>query len=712
MLAFAAAARSIWTISGGLVSGMTKRRYWTGTKRAPAQDRFFIDALDGDLWTCGDEKDWDACWQTGMPTRGVFKAMRPGQWINHIPGNHALTIKSRLYQSLDAMRRRAPQEAQERLGFFPDNYLMPTDYHALQRDAFANPEKRWIIKPKSLSRGRGIEVIPDAGAAPVDEKMLVQAYLGAPHLFDGRKYVLRCYLAITSVEPLRVYLYNEGFVKLASEPYRDDDFDNLYAHLTNPDVNALNDAADASVVFHSFADYRLWLKNQGADPAPIFNGLRDIGVIAAIAAREHMREQLSRTGAWAPGCCELIGMDCMIDKDLKPWLLECNLSPSLDVCADPDSGGEMEKEIKRAVVADLVAMAGLNNPDTGILDADDLSAVIAASEQEQERAGGFERIFPAYDAADFYPFFPAPRHADIALAEANGVDEKHAYQSAAVSEYVFGDDLLLHSPGDGLKSPTTAGAYIWLRASNGEGDAEIASDLAKISGATSNEALIAVRETLADWGSAGLLLPAGTTPAHIEAAPAAARDWATVETLGFAGRHYRIRYAGPEIAARVSPLVSHLRVTPDRHDGETEILIMRSEIGYAVAVGARLIAAGLRLSEIAAALFDILKRDAAETAPVLEASLWRIGDKTLMIASTPRSRWDCLGVDAMAHGDATLIAGVSALGERPGVAAALNLPARVKRDDVTPGPRTFFSGAAKRAARLSRSMAAATPIAP
>ena len=42
------------------------------------------------------------------------------------------------------------------------------------------------------------------------------------------------------------------------------------------------------------------------------------------------------------------------------------------------------------------------------------------------------------------------------------------------------------------------------------------------------------------------------------------------------------------------------------------------------------------------------------------------------------------------HGDATLIAGVSALGERPGVAAALNLPARVKRDDVTPRPAHIF----------------------
>ena len=28
----------------------TKRKYWTGARKAPAQDKFFIEALDPDLW--------------------------------------------------------------------------------------------------------------------------------------------------------------------------------------------------------------------------------------------------------------------------------------------------------------------------------------------------------------------------------------------------------------------------------------------------------------------------------------------------------------------------------------------------------------------------------------------------------------------------------------------------------------------------------------
>ncbi len=679
---------------------MKKRRYWTGAKRAPAQDKFFIDALDPDLWTRGDGTDWDACWHTGMPVRGVYRKMKPGQWINHIPGNHALTVKSLLYQSLDAARRRAPAALKDRYEFFPDSYLMPDDYHALQREAFDHPQKRWIVKPKSLSRGRGIEVIADAGAAPADEKMLVQKYLNEPHLFDGRKYVLRCYLLITSVEPLRVYLYKEGFAKLASEPYRDGDFDNLYAHLTNPDVNALNDSVDTAVEFHSFADYRKWLTKNGGDAGAMFSAIRDMGAITAIAAREHMRERLAKTGAWARGCCELIGMDCMVDADLKPWLLECNLSPSLDVCAEPDAGGVMEENIKRAVVTDLVAMSGLNDRARRDVTPNDIAAMIAASEREGDRAGGFERIYPDDDAREFFPFFPAPRHADIALAEAmnEGVTDDYCLKTNAAGEYAFDDELVLHGgEKNQLMSPPTAGAYIWLRAGAGDLPNDIARDLTNFSdapGMGKEQALKTVWDTLADWGAAGLLSPAGEAPAtedkHSPPTPSA---WVGEHSVYLEGVLYRIRVATPEIANRLEPVLAPLAAATDRKS-DTEVSVHTDRAGYAIAVGSRLVRSNLRLAEVADALCMVLSDDAVGRgdgdAPLLSASLWRIGDKTALIASSQKSRWDCLGVACLEGTSATLISGACRLGGLPGRALPLPLPARIKAED-TGNPAPFVS---------------------
>lgn len=675
---------------------MSKRKYWTGDKRAPAQDKFFAGALDPDLWTPGDETDWDACWQTGMPKRNVFRSMRAGQWINHIPGNHALTVKSRLHETLEAARARAPQELQDRFNFFPRSYLMPDDYHALQRDAFAEPERRWIFKPKSLSRGRGIFVADDAALAPNDEKMLAQAYLNRPHLYDGRKYVLRCYLAIMSAEPLRVYLYKEGFVKLASEPFRDDDFDNLYAHLTNPDVNALNETVEDSVVFHSFAAYRDWLRAQGADPKPLFKALRDIGVIISIAARDALRARLAAMRAYAPGCCELIGMDCMIDADLKPWLLECNLSPSLGVCAAPETGGLVEEEIKRNVVADFVAMAGLNDPDRIVPDPDDIRALVSQSEREGAAAGGYERIYPGADARAYFPFFPAPRYADIALAEAvaAGASAGYAFAANSVGEFAFDDKVALHDGTSAeIMTPSSAGAYIWLRAAGGDAPAEIASDLAAIAGddKASDGAAKTVWDTLADWGAAGFLRAEGmnappSLPARDTFAPA---GWALEETIDFAGAPYRIRLAAPELAPRVGPLL-----VPMRRDGPApvnpiEIQVLRERAGYAIAIGASLAKTSLRLAEVAFALAAVLKSDAAARlgAPLLNASLWRMGEASVLLASSPRTHWDALGALMAEAGAAHLVAGAVLLGEAPGTARPLALPGRAPLGETLPRPK-------------------------
>ncbi len=674
---------------------MAKRRYWTGAKNVPAQDKFFIGALDPDLWTAGDEDSWDACWHTGMPARAVFRNMRPGQWINHTPGNHALTVKSRLYQNLDAARRRAPLELQDRLRFFPRSYLMPEDYHALQRDAFTAPERRWIIKPKSLSRGRGISVAADAGIVPVDAKMMVQEYLKRPHLYDGRKYVLRCYLAIMSVEPLRVYLYKEGFVKLASEPYRDSDFDNLYAHLTNPDVNALNEAVEDAVVFHSFADYRQWLAGMGDDPEPLFAALREIGVITAIAARDVMRERLAASGAWGPGCCELIGMDCMIDADLKPWLLECNLSPSLGVCAAPETGGVMEEEIKRAVVIDFVAMAGLNEQDTPQPDDDDLAALIAASEGEYERAGGYERIFPAADADDFFPFFPAPRFSDIALSQTVAPDAGTdcAFAANDISEYAFDDELSLYR--DGLRKPMTpsqAGAYIWLRAGAGAAPYDIANELAQFAGApdaSQTAALKTVWDTLADWGAAGLIRPDGMgPPPAASAATEQERKFAAERHVEFAGASFRIKWTAAEITPRLEPLLAPLETSHAHDDAAPEVSILADRAGYAIAVGPQLHRSRLRLAHIAGAVSDLMQENATErvNAPLLAASLWRIGDRTALIASSAKGRWDGVGAALAAAGDAQLIAGATMLNNSPCTVQALPVPARIKIEDAPTKP--------------------------
>ena len=76
----------------------------------------------------------------------------------------------------------------------------------------------------------------------------VSRYISNPLLINGYKFDLRVYVLVTSFEPLRVYVYKEGLVRFATEPYNET-FEECrfwgpkskYAHLTNYSINKKSD---------------------------------------------------------------------------------------------------------------------------------------------------------------------------------------------------------------------------------------------------------------------------------------------------------------------------------------------------------------------------------------------------------------------------------------------------------------------------------------
>lgn len=60
-------------------------------------------------------------------------------------------------------------------------------------------------------------------------------------LIKGLKFDLRIYVLVTSFEPWRIYIYQEGLVRFASEQYKDSEFENTFIHLTNYSINKKNE---------------------------------------------------------------------------------------------------------------------------------------------------------------------------------------------------------------------------------------------------------------------------------------------------------------------------------------------------------------------------------------------------------------------------------------------------------------------------------------
>lgn len=66
---------------------------------------------------------------------------------------------------------------------------------------------------------------------------------------------------------------------------------------------------------------------------------------------------MKKNGTHRTNCFEIMGFDVLVDSDLKPWLLEVNLSPSL-ACDSP-----LDMSIKSNLICDSFNIMGIKRFD-------------------------------------------------------------------------------------------------------------------------------------------------------------------------------------------------------------------------------------------------------------------------------------------------------------------------------------------------------------
>lgn len=172
-----------------------------------------------------------------------FRTIQPWQMINHFPGMPNIARKNRMGHHLNKMAKMLP----EQYNFFPRTWVLPgemSDFRA-QFDAQGNAlgNKIFIIKPDTGCQGRGIFLTRTFNNVPRLENVVAQVYIKSPLLLDGFKFDLRLYCVVTSVKPFRVYLFQDGLVRICTEEYvkpTKSNLDNTCMHLTNYAVNKHN----------------------------------------------------------------------------------------------------------------------------------------------------------------------------------------------------------------------------------------------------------------------------------------------------------------------------------------------------------------------------------------------------------------------------------------------------------------------------------------
>uniref|UniRef100_A0A2I3GZV8 Tubulin tyrosine ligase like 4 n=1 Tax=Nomascus leucogenys TaxID=61853 RepID=A0A2I3GZV8_NOMLE len=220
-------------------------------------------------------------------------------------------------------------------------------------------------KPAS-ARGIGIQVIHKWSQLPKRRPLLVQRYLHKPYLISGSKFDLRIYVYVTSYDPLRIYLFSDGLVRFASCKYSPSmkSLGNKFMHLTNYSVNKKNaeyqaNADEMACQGHKWALKALWnyLSQKGVNSDAIWEKIKDVVVKTIISSEPYVTSLLKMYVRRPYSCHELFGFDIMLDENLKPWVLEVNISPSLH------SNSPLDISIKGQMIRDLLNLAGFVLPN-------------------------------------------------------------------------------------------------------------------------------------------------------------------------------------------------------------------------------------------------------------------------------------------------------------------------------------------------------------
>lgn len=251
----------------------------------------------------------------------------------------------------------------------------------------------------------------------------------------------------------------------------------------------------------SLEELKVNFAERGLDYDLMFSRMKDVIIKTLIAVEPSIQTEWAKAlddpeAGWlargpmgahsdsTSSCFELYGFDILVDSELKPWLLEVNICPSLS------SGSPLDKRIKTKVVADMMTLVGFQLPpsvyrrtggsikrpasevigmacdeaydDAGTpLSADELAKraakladcdnpldaiglfdelaweIVLEAHDQDMRSGGLERIFPTAQASRYVPYFEEESYCNLVLRK---------WYEAGGGEAVFSPDSKVPLP--------------------------------------------------------------------------------------------------------------------------------------------------------------------------------------------------------------------------------------------------------------------------
>ncbi|KAJ9464876.1 Tubulin polyglutamylase ttll-4 [Diplonema papillatum] len=407
-----------------------------------------------------EKNDWNILWAKRVDP-SEWAAMSYYQKVNHFPGTWGVGRKDQLHKNTLRFRKKFG----DAFDFTPMSWVIPQDARLLAADMQANPSTTYILKPCASSCGKGIRLITRMPQNRI-KSSVVQRYIPNPFLVNNRKFDLRLYVAVTGFDPLKIYIFDEGLCRFAAEQYpgAGEMLENSYAHLTNYSISktktlkteetlAEQEHGDSHAgprdIKWMLSELKAWFYDLPHGKGPemwktVAKQVQDAVVKTFITIETDVCNAAARVCKYpnAHGCFELFGFDMMIDSDLRVYVLEANIMPSLA------TGNPMDKAVKNRLLAHLLTLVGVQPYDREVVAqaeakqafhqsqkeatrtcsfgkskaffeslTDGDRRLIIETEAELFRAGGFVRVFPTPKSQERYAeFFDVTRYRNALLS--------------------------------------------------------------------------------------------------------------------------------------------------------------------------------------------------------------------------------------------------------------------------------------------------------
>ncbi|KAK5982880.1 Tubulin polyglutamylase TTLL4, partial [Trichostrongylus colubriformis] len=260
--------------------------------------------------------EWDVLWthEYSLMKDHYMSAIREAkanQIVNHVAGSGFYTSKVWLATS-------------QSLKGIPKSFKLPKQKKELLMYADQHPHITWILKDNSH---RNIQVMELKDMNLDKENSFVQKFVNNPLLIDNRKFDIGVYTVITSIRPLRIYVYEgDSLIRFCAEDYVPFDSTRLNKYVVGDDYTPIWEIPSLKRLFTEQklgwrASIDAYLRLNGMNSKEIWTQIHHI-IVEVFRNQQPKMLTAAKSISSKAKFFELSRFDFIVDEQLNVFLME------------------------------------------------------------------------------------------------------------------------------------------------------------------------------------------------------------------------------------------------------------------------------------------------------------------------------------------------------------------------------------------------------